>query len=86
MPLQIGRGRRSPGSRATRIAFFIVLGLVLLSTRILAQYTIEIEWWKELGQFRTQVPRRLRQRRPLAPLAPLPPLPAMRGSSAFANI
>ena len=23
------------------------------SARLIAQYTIEIEWWKELGQFRT---------------------------------
>jgi hypothetical protein len=53
MPYQIGRGRRGSGSRATRIAFFVILGLVLLSARVLAQYTIEIEWWKELGQFRT---------------------------------
>ena len=52
-PYQIGRGRRGPGSRATRIAFFIVLGLLLLSARVLASYTIEIEWWKELGQFHT---------------------------------
>ena len=53
MPYQIGRGRRGFGSRATRIAIFVILGLVLLSARVLAQYTIEIEWWKELGQFRT---------------------------------
>src|ERR1035437_1189582 len=53
MPLQIGRGRRGFGSRATRIAIFVILGLVLLSARVLASYTIEIEWWKELGQFRT---------------------------------
>ena len=53
MPYQIGRGRRGFGSRATRIAIFVILGLVLLSARVLASYTIEIEWWKELGQFRT---------------------------------
>ena len=53
MPYQIGRGRRGFGSRATRIAIFVILGLVLLSARVLAQYTIEIEWWKEMGQFRT---------------------------------
>jgi uncharacterized membrane protein (UPF0182 family) len=53
MPYQIGRGRRSPGSRATLIAFFVILGLLLLSARVLASYVIEIEWWKELGQFRT---------------------------------
>ena len=53
MPYQIERGRRRAGSRATRIAFFVVLGLALLSARVVAQYTIEIEWWKELGQFRT---------------------------------
>ena len=53
MPYQIGRGRRGAGSRAARIAFFVILGLVLLSARILASYAIEIAWWKELGQFRT---------------------------------
>jgi uncharacterized membrane protein (UPF0182 family) len=53
MPLQIGRGRRGFGSRATRIAFFVILAMVLLSARVLASYTIEIAWWKELGQFRT---------------------------------
>jgi hypothetical protein len=53
MPYQIGRGRRGFGSRAVRIAIFVILGLVLLSARVLASYTIEIEWWKELGQFRT---------------------------------
>ena len=49
MPYQIGQGRRRPGW----IAFFVVLALLLLSARVVAQYTIEIEWWKELGQFRT---------------------------------
>jgi len=53
MPYQIGRGRRVPGSRAARIAFFVILAMVLLSARVLASYTIEIEWWKELGQFHT---------------------------------
>lgn len=53
MPYQIERGRRGPGSRAGRIAFFVVLAVLLLSARVVALYTIEIEWWKELGQFRT---------------------------------
>ena len=53
MPYQIERGRRSPGFRAGCIAFFIILGLLLLSARVLASYAIEIAWWKELGQFHT---------------------------------
>ncbi|MGA9623684.1 MAG: UPF0182 family protein, partial [Bryobacteraceae bacterium] len=53
MPYQIESGRRSPGFRAGCIAFFIILGLLLLSARVLASYVIEIAWWKELGQFHT---------------------------------
>lgn len=44
--------RRSP---ATRILFAILLLVVLLGARSFAAYAIEIEWWKELGQFNTWV-------------------------------
>jgi hypothetical protein len=53
MPYQIERGRPARSFRAGCLALFILLGLVLLSARVMASYTIEIEWWKELGQFRT---------------------------------
>ena len=43
-------GRRSP---ATRITLIFVLLVLLLSTRSLASYLIEIQWWKELGQLTT---------------------------------
>src|ERR1017187_9037972 len=45
--------RHPPASRAGRIAFFVVLGLLLLGARSFASYAIEIAWWKELGQFHT---------------------------------
>jgi uncharacterized membrane protein (UPF0182 family) len=51
-PHQIGRGRRSR-STATRITLLILLFVLLLGTRSLASYAIEIEWWKELGQLST---------------------------------
>ena len=49
---RIERGR-VPGSRATRIAFLVVLVVLLFGARTTASYAIEVEWWKELGQFRT---------------------------------
>ena len=52
MPREIEQ-RHAPPSRAGRIAFFVVLGLLLLGARSFASYAIEIEWWKELGQFHT---------------------------------
>src|SRR5262245_10612477 len=36
-----------------RITLIVVLLVLLLSARWIAGYAIEIEWWKELGQFRT---------------------------------
>src|SRR6188768_3113688 len=42
--------RRSP---AARVTFLILLVVVLFGTRSFAGYAIEIEWWKELGQFKT---------------------------------
>ena len=44
---------RKLGSPATRITLVILLLLLLFFARSLASYTIEVEWWKELGQFRT---------------------------------
>jgi len=52
MPREIEQRHPHP-SRAGRIAFFVVLGLLLLGARSFASYAIEIEWWKELGQFHT---------------------------------
>ena len=44
---------RKRGSPATRITLAILVLLFLFGARSLASYTIEVEWWKELGQFRT---------------------------------
>src|ERR1039457_4346337 len=52
MPREIEQ-RHPHASRAGRIALFVVLGLLLLGARSFASYAIEIEWWKELGQFHT---------------------------------
>src|SRR5215831_18900584 len=43
-------GRRPGLARLTLIAAILFL---LVAARWIASYTIEIEWWKELGQFRT---------------------------------
>jgi len=50
---QIETGRRVPGSRATRIVLLVLLVVLLFSLRSIASYTIEVQWWKELGQFNT---------------------------------
>jgi uncharacterized protein len=47
---EIPPGRRSPATRLTLIG---VLLLLLFSARSFASYAIEIQWWKELGQFNT---------------------------------
>lgn len=47
---ELPSGRRPPVGRLTLVAAIILL---LLATRWVASYSIEIEWWKELGQFRT---------------------------------
>jgi uncharacterized membrane protein (UPF0182 family) len=52
---QIDRGPRSPGSSATRITLIVIVLVILFGARSFATYAIEIEWWKELGQFRTWV-------------------------------
>ncbi|HWB85226.1 MAG TPA: UPF0182 family protein [Bryobacteraceae bacterium] len=50
---EIDHGRRSPGSSAGRVSLIIVLIILFLGARSIASYIIEVEWWKELGQFRT---------------------------------
>ncbi|MEO8593303.1 MAG: UPF0182 family protein [Candidatus Solibacter sp.] len=51
MPRQeLPSARRSP---ATRITLLILVLAVLFGARSFAAYVIEIEWWKELGQFNT---------------------------------
>jgi uncharacterized membrane protein (UPF0182 family) len=49
---QIERGGRS-GSSATRITLIVLLLVILFGARSVATYAIEIQWWKELGQFNT---------------------------------
>src|SRR5260370_21921275 len=50
---QIEHGRRAPGSRATRIVLLVRLVVLVFSLRSIASYAIEVQWWKELGQFNT---------------------------------
>jgi uncharacterized membrane protein (UPF0182 family) len=49
----IGSGRRTPTSFATRITLIAILILLVLGIRSFASYSIDIAWWKELGQFHT---------------------------------
>ena len=54
MAYRIEAGRRARGtSRAGRITLIVVLLLLLIGARSLASYAIDIQWWKELGQFNT---------------------------------
>jgi len=41
------------GSRAIRVALIAAILLLLLGSRLIASYVIDIAWWKELGQFHT---------------------------------
>lgn len=50
---RIEEGRRGRGSRAGRITLIVLVLILLFGTRSLASYAIEIQWWKELGQFDT---------------------------------
>ena len=52
MPHQIGPRHRL-SSPAVLIAAGVVLVVLLLGARTIASYSLEIAWWKELGQFRT---------------------------------
>ena len=50
---EIEPGGRARGLRASRITLIVLLLVLLFGTRTLASYAIEIQWWKELGQFNT---------------------------------
>jgi hypothetical protein len=52
-PYEIDYERGRPRSRATRIAILAVLIVLLIGARSLASLAIEVQWWKELGQFNT---------------------------------
>ena len=47
---EISSGRRS---RATRVTLLVLLLFLLFGVRSFSGYAIEIEWWRELGQFNT---------------------------------
>jgi uncharacterized protein len=53
MARQIEQGRHSLASRPGCIALLVALVVLILGAGSLASYTIEIQWWKELGQFNT---------------------------------
>jgi uncharacterized protein len=44
---------RAPRSPATRITLILLLVLLLLGAGTIASYTIEVQWWKEMGQIET---------------------------------
>ena len=50
---RIEEGKRGRGSRAGRYTLIALILILLFGTRSLASYAIEIQWWKELGQFDT---------------------------------
>src|SRR5437667_5906658 len=49
----IENGRRKHRTPSLRITLLVLLILLFLSARTLSSYAIEVQWWKELGQFRT---------------------------------
>ncbi len=51
---QIERGRRrTRSSLATRITLIVIALLLLLGARSIASYTIDFQWWNEMGQLNT---------------------------------
>ena len=51
---QIERGRRrTRWSPATRITLVVIALLLLIGARSIASYTIDFQWWKEMGQLDT---------------------------------
>ena len=52
---QIEYGRKSPKAPRMRIAWIVGIVLLLIAVRAFASYAIEVEWWKELGQFDTWI-------------------------------
>ena len=50
---RIDRGAPKYGSRGTLIALIVLAIVILLGARSLASFSIEYQWWKELGQIDT---------------------------------
>jgi uncharacterized membrane protein (UPF0182 family) len=50
---QIDRGRRASGPPRLRIILVVLVVALLFAARSIASYVIDVEWWKELGQFDT---------------------------------
>jgi uncharacterized protein len=50
---RIDNGQHARGFSPWKISLIVLFVLLLLGARSMASYAIEIEWWKELGQFRT---------------------------------
>ena len=50
---RIERGSPRRGGRGARIALIVLVIVILLAARSLASFSIEYQWWKELGQLDT---------------------------------
>jgi uncharacterized membrane protein (UPF0182 family) len=50
---RIERGTPKRGGRGARVALIVLAVLILLGARSLASFSIEYQWWKELGQIDT---------------------------------
>jgi uncharacterized protein len=50
---RIDRGRRQDGPPRLIITLIVVVIALLFAARTIASYVIDVEWWKELGQFDT---------------------------------
>ncbi|MBZ5576583.1 MAG: UPF0182 family protein [Acidobacteriia bacterium] len=50
---QIETGRRPRKSPAGRITLIVLLLVLLVGARSIASYTIDFQWWKEMGQLNT---------------------------------
>jgi uncharacterized membrane protein (UPF0182 family) len=50
---RIDRGAPNRGGRGARIALIVFAVVILLGARSLASFSIEYQWWKELGQLDT---------------------------------
>jgi uncharacterized membrane protein (UPF0182 family) len=50
---RIDRGRRPEGPSRLLITLIVAVIVLLFAARTIASYVIDVEWWKELGQFDT---------------------------------
>ncbi len=53
MPEYIGRGNSGSKGRGARITLIALAIVILFGARSLASFSIELQWWKELGQLDT---------------------------------